>query len=92
MPLTDNEMRHVGKMLDEYSDELSNHGCNDYELDNTQDNWDMVERMNAWNEKTTVEEWRKSGDARKRPKSGHKIVITDWFLAAYLAARARGEA
>lgn len=92
MALTANEMQHVGKMLDEYSDELGNHGCNDYELDNTQENWNMVERMYAWNEETTVERWRKSADAHKRPKSGQKIVIMDWFLVAYLAACARGEA
>jgi len=87
MSLTPNEAEHAADLLSAYADELGNHGCNDYEIDNTDENWALVESAEAWNRGVTVEEWRKSDDAYTRPSKNKKIVAMDWFLAGYLSFR-----
>lgn len=88
--LTPEEAVFAATLLDQHSEEFSNHGCNDCPIPNTDENWAMVERMGAWNIKGTVEEWRKSHDAEERP-TGDTINVMDWYLSAYLAAKLRGE-
>lgn len=91
MKLTPNEIEIIANLLDEHSDEFSNHGSNDYELPNTDENWALCERMWASNCDLTVEEWRKSDDAVDRPRKSKTIDLNDWELSAYLAAKLRGE-
>jgi hypothetical protein len=88
--LTPNEITIIAALLDQHSDEFSTHGCNDYQLRNTDENWALCERMWASDANLTVDAWRESDEARDRPK-GRVIDLMDWELSAYLAAKLRGE-
>jgi len=64
----------AAKMLDEYNDELSNHGCNDYEIDATEENVTMIKDMIA-----------KSDYPDEEPDIwGGKIHFMDWIFVGYL--------
>jgi hypothetical protein len=59
----------AAKMLDEYGDELSNHGCNDYDIEATPENIELIKDMIAksdypddelsvWNNKIHFMDWQ----------------------------------
>lgn len=60
------------------ADEFSNHGCNDMELENTDENWAIIVAMDDWN-------GTKPEDRNERPK-GNKIFTSDCFVMSYLAS------
>lgn len=65
-------------LLDGYSDELSNHGCNDYEMKNTPKNQELMTLLDPTNEMNT--------DFNRK-----KIFTYDWFLARRCAVLFREE-
>lgn len=67
------------KVLDEYASELSNHGCNDYELDATQDNILLVKDMIA-----------KSDYPEEKPNIWNNAIhFMDFELVYYLKQQLR---
>ena len=78
------ERGHLLALLETCGSLLSNQGCNDFPVPNTDANWRTYEAMRAWNMNLSVEKWRKSSDASERP-AGERIYFMDWFLLAYLA-------
>lgn len=79
----DNEAAFLVELLKRASNEFSSHGCNDYTVKNTDENWAMLERMEAYNCRTTVEEVRRQGMLGGRP-TGPTLCLDDWFLVGYL--------
>jgi hypothetical protein len=69
----------VAVLLEAASDEFANHGCNDYEFENTDENWKLICDMEDWN-------GTKPADRRERPNPGKKIMTYDWYVMSYLAA------
>lgn len=79
MDLTDTERAQASSLLDLAADEFSNHGCNDYELPNTDEGRAMVVAMDDWN-------GTPDGD-RQKPQPGETIFTDDFFVMRYLAAK-----
>jgi len=78
--LNDTERRVLIDLLKLASDQFSNNGCNDYRLENTDENWALH---------LAVEEWANdSEDGDLRRPSNHKepIFSNDWLLMSYFAA------
>ena len=76
--MTKNERKLAAEMLELASAEFSNHGCNDLELENTDENWAMIEAMEDWN-------GSRPEDRNERPRGNKKIFTNDWFVMSYLA-------
>lgn len=78
-PLTKNELRLAGKMLELASEAFSNHGCNDVE-DSVYDGWTLEERQQF------VKDFHEhNGDPQEyNPKYLH---LGDSFIMSYLADR-----
>jgi len=69
----------LSKLLEMASDEFSNHGCNDFELENTQANRDLMQLAHEWNAQGgELEELQISAD-------GTKIYTRDYFLMDYFS-------
>lgn len=69
----------AANLLRTASSEFGNHGCNDYELENTQENRQFVAAMLAWNSDDPEEQQIHYSDDRK------KIYTQDWFVMSYCA-------
>ena len=82
--MTSAEMKMAAKLLSMASGHYGNHGCNDLELDNTDENWALVEAMEA----SLIDE----EDVRQRRPSGGRIFVNDWMLMHYLSTRLWAEA
>lgn len=78
MPITPLEARYAAELLDLAADQFSNHGCNDYELENTDENWRLVQEMEARNGDSP--EYRS-----RRPAQNKTIYTQDFCLMRYLA-------
>lgn len=75
----------AAKLLEMASDEFANHGCNDYGLENTDENWKMVCAMHKWNGEDPE-------DLQDRPKKNELIWTCDFLVMSYLAACLMGKA
>lgn len=71
----------AAKLLDMASDEFSNHGCNDFELPNTPENYALVESMELWNVSESGEEPNEVNVS----EDGQTIYTMDWYIMSYLA-------
>jgi hypothetical protein len=69
----------AAELLEEASNEFSNHGCNDFQLENTDENWQLICDMEDWN-RTSAE------DRSPRPPLNRPIYTMDWYVMSYLAA------
>ncbi len=81
------EKEHLKKLGEVAGRQLSNNRCNDYETDNTDENWKLVEEMEASNLSITVEEWRKHKGYERRPE-GRKLMMYDWVVFGHLIEKA----
>lgn len=63
------------------SDEFSNHGCNDFVLENTPENYAFIEAMEKWN----VSESGGEPNEISISKDGKEIYTMDWYVMSYLA-------
>lgn len=79
--LEDNEIEILRRMFDDYSDNLGNAGCNDFEMPNTDQNWALYVAAEKANEDYEEEE---------RPK-GKKICGCDFIILEYLKERVCGK-
>lgn len=72
------ELLVLADLLNMADDEFGNHGCNDYELDNTPENYNLVKDALEWN-----------GDSEDREPTispdGKTIYTQDYFLMGYFA-------
>lgn len=82
--LTPNELVHLGQLIDLSVDLLSNRGCNDFPVPNTDENWALFKRMHKANDE--------SEDVGLRPPKGERIWFMDWMLLRYLWGRLAEEA
>lgn len=77
--ITPTELSIASRLMGIAQEEFSNHGCNDFRLENTDENWRFVMDMHAWN-----------GDEESlgnRPPPGKDIWTQDFFVMSYLAHR-----
>ena len=80
--MTKKELELVGQMLDMAADEFANHGCNDFQMANTDENWAFIEAMEAE---------RPPEDRDERPDLSEPIYTQDWCVMRYLASTATEE-
>lgn len=66
------------EVLEYASDMLSNRICNDFTMENTDENWDLVLAMEAYNG-TSPEDHPERPEDRSQP-----IYVMDWFVLSYL--------
>lgn len=73
------EYKILADLLETASDEFSNHGCNDYELDDTPENRDLLEAAHWWN----------VNNDRSQPFEivvyKGKLITSDYFLMDYFS-------
>lgn len=86
MSLTKPELQLTSLLLDLASDEFSNHVCNDFELPNTQEMVDLLNRIEAWN----VGPGQKPEEVHVFDSSKKTLYSTDWLLMRYFSARLIG--
>jgi hypothetical protein len=84
--LTRAELTLISKLLQEASEEFSNHGCNDCEVPNTEENKALlVDMIKANGEEEEMEEQIEEVMSCKK-----KTIFTyDWWLMSYLADRCK---
>lgn len=75
------EYKILSDLLDMASEEFSNHGCNDFEIDNTPENMELLRMAHEWNVK---------GDASQPfdpmiTNDGTTIYVMDYFLMGYFS-------
>jgi len=75
MPLTKTQSEVTAMMLDMAADEFSNHGSNDFELDNTPENLEFVRGMIAASDYPD--------DTPSISRDGKKIYTMDWKIMQY---------
>lgn len=80
--MTKQEMQIASNLLEIASDTFSNHGCNDFELPNTQETVDFLNAMEKWSAHGGEPEEVHVFDSSKKT-----IYTYDWLLMKYLAAR-----
>ena len=68
----------VAEFLEELSIIQGNAGCNDYEMENTEENWALLQLAERWHSKDP-ETW-----TEKRPASREKIQTWDHIILGYL--------
>jgi len=79
------EFKLISQLLNEMSDEYSNHGCNDLELDNTQENKDLIISAIKWNANASSEENLEEEIVSILECKDEKLITTDFLLMDYLA-------
>lgn len=76
--MTKSDRTILAELLDMAADQFGNHGCNDFELENTDDNWALILRAYA----------PPFGDGRDqdpRPIPPRKLMAEDFVLMSYFA-------
>lgn len=77
-------------LLERAGDQLSNNGCNDWQIPNTLANWQFYMEIAADNHDMTVEEYLASAyylEEGDPPKSQDEIYLMDWIVLDYLQRR-----
>lgn len=76
-------MKLASDLLEIAAETFSNHGCNDFELPNTQESVDLLNAIEMWNVGPNEEP-----DQIHTLNPSEKFIYTqDWLLMRYLAAR-----
>ena len=84
-PLTSAELKIIAILLKESSEEYSNHGCNDYDLPNTEENKTMLVEMI----KSSFDEEEQEEMIENIMSSKKKLYTYDWVLMSYLSKRCK---
>ena len=79
-----NELSIAANLLENASEQYSNHGCNDLSLTNTDANWAIVCEMNDWAK-------IQPQDRQPRPAFPKPIITYDWLMMSYLAQKMEKE-
>lgn len=80
--LTDTEVKILADLLEMAHQEFSNHGCNDYPLENTDENWELIQNV----DKNVCDE--PTYESRPTDK---KLYGTDWILMIYFQNKINGK-
>jgi hypothetical protein len=71
------KLKLIIEMLQYASADMSNSGCNDYLLDNTDENWEFVQGyLEFYGEKDNPE--------HERPKGKRRLELIDWMVCNYI--------
>lgn len=81
--LTDTEHEVLIQLLKMASNEFSNHGCNDFELPNTDEAWEIIKKYELYNSGNL-------DDLINRPNK-KTICYYDWILFCYFRAKLEGK-
>jgi hypothetical protein len=81
--MTKNELLLAAQFLEDYCDRLGNDGCNDYDLPNTDENWDMLVK---------IEEEIDPKETTERPPKKEPLQTVNFSVAGYIARRLKAEA
>jgi len=72
---------HFLRLAEQASDQMGNAGCNDYEIENTPENRELIDLAAASNCRMTLEEYRASGEySEHHVYSGNKLITTDFSI------------
>ncbi len=80
--MTEQERQLAASLLKQASEIFATHGCNDYTLDNTQENVDLLNRIEEWNVGGREPEHVHVFDPAKK-----ELYTSDWLLMSYLSDR-----
>ncbi len=75
--MTNSQRNLAATFLKQYSDDLGNNGCNDYDMPNTPENYQFVKDMLKWN--------NGRDEIPRLSPDGETIYTQDFFIASYLA-------
>ncbi len=81
-------------LLQELLGQEESSGCDDLKLENTDENWEIVESALAWNVHKTIEQYRMDKDDieyRKRPKLSKAIYTSFYLVKMYLIRKSLNE-
>ena len=84
MSLSNLELKLISELLEMASSEFSNHGCNDFVLDATDENKDLICKIIEENGDSEWEEH--AADVRSKKD---KIYFYDWWLMSYFARKCK---
>ena len=84
MSLTPHERQVLAHLLEMAAERYGNHTCNDYEMNNTDENWALL--------RASYEPPAGDGYEEDRPPPGEKLYAQDFVLMSYFAAKIRGGA
>ena len=82
---TDNELRMIVDLLDQCSDHLGSEGCSDSWLPNTDENWELIQKMQRWNS-NNPEEWDEREDITDEKRG---LFVFNSTPPAYFADKIR---
>ena len=80
----DNISNVIADLLGLASEEFANHGCNDFELDNTPENRELVEAMERWLDPANTSDLA--------DYAGEKILTRNDLLMSFLAEKLKSDA
>lgn len=89
--MTKLEKKLAAQLLEIASDEFGNHGCNDFPMPNTDENWALMVRMEEDNVGLPWEQIPDE-DKAKRPPLDRDIYFQDSWLMSYLSRMLEKEA
>lgn len=79
----------AAEMLELAKDEFSNHGCNDYEIEDTPENREWLIQCEMADDKTLS---REQAEEDAINIHGGKLITMDWLLMLNLSQQLRREA
>lgn len=85
--MTKQEKQLASALLEMAADTFSNHGCNDFELPNTQESVDLLNAMERWN----VGEGEEPEQVHVLNPADKTIYTQDWYLMKYLSSKLNEE-
>lgn len=86
--MTKAQMKLAAELLEVASDHFSNHGCNDYEIENTPENREWLIQGEMDNDKSLS---RAQAEGSIIVHKG-KLITMDWLLMARLSCQLKAEA
>lgn len=82
--LTNDEYHIIADFLEEFSDLLASQGCNDHWIPDTDENWELINKVQRWNS-SDPEGW----DIREQITSDRGLFISNFILPYYFADKLR---
>ena len=83
--MTKTEKKLIAQFLDKFGDHLSNRSCNDFYVQCTEENLELLEEF---------EDWASSDDPQYslgKPDAQDRVCVMDWHLCMFLAHKLRKE-
>ncbi len=80
---TENELEHFINIVEDAADSFGNRICSDYEMENTDENWNIILKYREYN--------KDSLDNEPRPSKNKKIFFYDFCMMHLLKAKLEKE-